>query len=66
MTAKVPSLQYSTEDKGKKVKRDWRDIALLFFLPFYSFTFLPLKNFVLPIYFILRIFAPEKIKNEYV
>ena len=37
--------------------------VLFTFLPFYL---LPLKIFVLPIYFILRIFAPEKIKNEYV
>ena len=41
-------------------------IVRMSFLPFYPFTFLPLKIFVLPIFFFLRIFAPEKIKNEYV
>ena len=41
-------------------------IGRIVLFTFSPFTFLPLKIFVLPIYFILRIFAPEKIKNEYV
>ena len=57
------------KDEGKEAECSFYlfpFIVRMSFLPFYSFTFLPLKIFVLPIYFILCIFAPEKIKNEYV